>query len=298
MNFRTDLALELREQMQERLPAGVEYDEEEQGELRISRIQVTTQEGSDAFGKPIGRYVTVELPPFRDAAQLLDGRLNAITQELRAMLPENGVVLVVGLGNNDITPDALGPKAADLVLATRHIQQEHAKSMGLEGLRAVANLAPGVLGQTGMETGEIIAGVVATIRPAAVIIVDALAARKLSRMGCTVQLTDSGIVPGAGVGNARKAINRETLGVPVISMGVPTVVDAATLTMDILASRDAQFAEDESLRSFLGEDAQSMVVTPREIDLVIERAARLIAMAINCALQPQIDAEDLLTLVS
>ena len=297
MKFRTDLALELQEDL-DGLPEGIACGQEMLGEIKITRMQIHSEAAAQRLGKPCGRYITVELPPFGEAAQLLGKRLDTLVGELRTLLPPQGDILVVGLGNDGITPDALGPKCADMLLATRHIRQEMAADMGLGALRVVSGIAPGVLGRTGIETGEIIAGIVRSISPAAVITVDALAARRLSRMGCTVQLADSGIVPGSGVGNARLAVNRETLGVPVISIGVPTVVDALTLTMDVLAARDFSFADSDALRAFLGEEPARMMVTPRDIDLVVERAARLIAMALNCALQPHIPPEDLLALAA
>lgn len=298
MQVRTDLALEQRELLGAELPQGVRCEEESGEDWAVTRIFVDTPQGAERMGKPQGAYITVEVPPFQQTVQLLDGRLDALVQELRRLLPESGTVLVVGIGNSDITPDALGPKTAELIFATRHIGAELAESAGLGKLRQVSGLAPGVLGRTGIETGEIVAGLVAAIRPDAVITVDALAARRLSRLGNTVQLSDAGIVPGSGVGNARKELSRATLGVPVIAIGVPTVVDAVTLTIDMLAQKQEQSeGEEQTLREMLGDEAAQMMVTPREVDLMVERASKLIAMAINCATQPQLSAEDLLMLV-
>lgn len=299
MQIRTDLAMERKEALHAGQLTGVASEEETKNGVHITRIHVLSHAGAKQLGRPVGDYITVDVPPFQDAAQLLDGRLDAVVQELRALLPAQGTVLAVGIGNMEITPDALGPKSAQLVLATRHIKKEVAASMGLGELRAVSGLSPGVLGQTGLETGEVIAGVVAAIKPSAVITIDALAARKLARLGSTVQLANTGITPGSGVGNSRMEISEKTLGVPVISIGVPTVVDAATLTYDLLCRQGAHTGMQEAaLREQLGEQGAAMMVTPREIDLLIDRAAKLIAMAINCALQPHIPAEDLLTLVS
>ncbi len=290
MNFRTDLALERSEMYEGSLPEGITCDITEQGGTRITRIEVLSSEGERAIGKPRGKYITVEVPPFSKASQLCDGRLDAVAEALCELLPKEGTILVAGLGNSDITPDALGPKCSELIFATRHIDAELAKSAGLGSLRPVANLTPGVLGRTGVETGEILAGAVRTVQPSAVITVDALAARKLSRLGCTVQMTDTGVTPGSGVGNARAEISSALLGVPVIAVGVPTVVDAATLANDLLGNED--------LDSRLEPEGAQMMITPREIDLVIDRAAHLIAMAVNMALQPHISAEDMLMLVS
>ena len=238
---------------------------------------------------PQGRYITVEVPAFRRNALEPDETADVIADELRALLPQEGAVLVAGLGNSEITPDALGPKFASQVLATRHISRELAESAGLGDLRPVVSLTPGVLGKTGIETGELLRGVVESVRPAAVLTVDALAARRLSRLGCTVQMSDTGVTPGAGVGNARAELSRNSLGVPVIAVGVPTVVDAATLVQDLTQSPPEDV--------FLQEGAD-MMITPREIDLVIERAARLLALAVNRALQPHLSAREILLLVS
>ena len=202
-------------------------------------------------------------------------------------------MLVVGIGNHNITPDALGPKAASKVLATRHIMGTVASSLGLERLRSVCVVSPGVLGQTGIEVGELVSGIVDNADIDCVIAIDSLSSRKLKRLGCTVQITDTGIAPGAGVGNHRNVINKSTMGVPVISVGVPTVVDAATLAADLMSPNDEE--ENEKLRKKLLPNG--MVVTPREIDLLVERASLLIGMSINIALHQDFSAEDLFSLV-
>jgi len=291
MNFRSDLALECREQLSQPQPLsqgqqqGLLASEEEHGDYRVTQLKVLNDEGAQAIGKPPGHYITIELPPLGEYADVFGDGMERAADELRRLLPHEGTVLVVGLGNDNMTPDALGPRCCALVLATRHITGELAKSAGLGALRPVTTLTPGVLGRTGIESGELISAAVRSLKPAAVITVDALAARSLSRLGCTIQITDSGIVPGSGVGNARLEISKATLGVPVLAMGVPTVVDAATLVAEL-----AQVDEPPP------ESAQ-MMVTPREIDLVVERAAKLCAMAVNRALQPHIGVEDFLALV-
>ncbi len=297
MDFRTDLALERRELFTDEEIPGVKSRTSQTGNAHVTAIEVQTEQGVQAIGKPVGKYVTVEVPPFSADAELLDGRLTAVADELRALLPEEGLVLVAGIGNDHITPDALGPLSGERILATRHIGPELAKSIGMEHLRPVAGLLPGVLGQTGIETGEIIAGVVRAIKPVAVITIDALAARRLSRLGCTIQMSDTGITPGSGVGNARTALNRETVGVPVIAIGVPTVVDAATLAIDLLGEGKAE-EEEAKLRELMEPRGTAMMVTPREIDLLVERAARLVALGVNCALQPSLSAEDILSITS
>jgi spore protease len=293
LNFRTDLALERSEVYGSELPEGISCGVSEKDGVKITRIEIQNEKGVQAIGKPVGKYYTVEVPPFTKSSQLCDGRLDAVAEALRELLPTEGTVLVAGLGNSDITPDALGPKCSELIFATRHIGKELADSTGLGNLRPVANMIPGVLGKTGVETGEIIAGAVRSIKPSVVITVDALAARRLSRLGRTVQMSDTGVIPGSGVGNARTEISEASVGVPVISIGVPTVVDAATLANDLLSD-----GGDEDIRTRLEPEGAQMMITPREIDLMIDRAAHLIAMSVNMALQPHISPEDMLMLVS
>lgn len=291
MNFRTDLALERQELIGSERLKGVISETETKDRVKITRIEITDETASRRLSKPIGNYITAEVPPFSTDAEIFDGRLRILSEEIKNMLPVNGTVLVVGLGNISITPDALGPKSAGYILATRHISDELKKSIGFENMRSVASLSPGVLGQTGIETGEIVRGIVDRIKPTAVITVDALASRNLSRLGSTVQMSDTGISPGSGVGNQRKRLDEETLGVKVISIGVPTVVDGATLAHDLIDK------EKSPSYSVLPESEQ-MMVTPKEIDLLIERASKLVGMAINCALQPDISPEDIMSLVS
>ena len=216
-----------------------------------------------------------------------ENAINAVCDELIEFLPK-GLVLVAGLGNTAITPDAIGPKAANGVLATRHIEGEIARSIGLDDMRPVAVISPGVLGQTGIETGEIIAGIAKLINPAAVIVIDALASRCLSRLGCTIQMSDTGICPGSGVGNARAEISKKTIGVPVISVGIPTVVDAVTLAQDLTGHECEKTVNPRGAK---------MIVTPQEIDLLVSRGASTVSMAINYALQQGIDRGTILGLI-
>ena len=287
MEIRTDLALERRELAPESCE-GITSETLSMGNTKITRITVTNRAGEQAVGKPMGNYITIEVPPFSDESVSDDERRSAITVELSRILPKEGPVLIAGLGNSDITPDALGPKTVENILATRHIRGDLATALGLGALRSVSVISPGVLGKTGMETGEIITGIVKEIQPAAVIVIDALASRRLARLGCTVQISDTGIIPGSGVGNARKEISQKTLGVPVVALGVPTVVDASTLARDLLGS---------TAENRISEDSAGMMVTPKEIDTVIDHAAQLVALSINCALHPHLSAELLMALV-
>ncbi|MBQ9850607.1 MAG: GPR endopeptidase [Clostridia bacterium] len=288
MDFRTDLALERCESLDKKDTDGIEIEAFEAKKAKVSRISVTNKNGEKAVGKPMGEYVTVEVAPFARQAQFIDDSLDALVTEIRRFLPEKGSVLVAGLGNMKITPDALGPKCASMIFSTRHITGEIQKATGLYGLRCVSSVSTGVTGDTGVEAGELLKGIIDGVKPDTVITVDALAARSVSRLGNTVQMCSTGIVPGSGVGNARREISEKTLGVPVVAIGVPTVVDAATLVADY--SGDVSFVSDNG--------TENMMVTPREIDLMIERAAKLTALAINCALQPDISPEDMLILTS
>lgn len=291
---RTDLAVEQRELIGEDIK-GVEYSTRDEGGLTVERLCVTTERAAQLLHKPRGTYVTVSLPPLTDNIRDTDERLTVLAREIAGLLPVNGLVLVAGLGNVEITPDALGPKAASRVLATRHISGEIARATGLDRLRAVAVLNTGVTGQTGIETGELLLGVIRRIRPSALIVVDALASRRLERLGCTLQISDTGISPGAGVGNHRFRIDAQSMGVPVIAVGVPTVVDAMTLAFDLLDIDDERRGVE--LSRAVSPEGRAMVVTPKEIDLLVDRAARLISLSINFALQSDIEIEDLLDLI-
>lgn len=286
MEPRTDLALEKREILGKKEPEGVESSEFSEGGVSFTKIKIINKKGSEILGKPIGTYITAEIPQLMKNPINDEETIEAIANQLRNLIPKNGAVLVAGLGNTDITPDAVGPKSVSMVLATRHIDKSLSEEIGLGELRSVAGFIPGVLGRTGLEAAESVKGIAASIEPSAVIVVDALAARRLSRLGTTVQISDTGIIPGSGVGNARKEITERSVGVPVISVGVPTVVDVGTLVNDLTGSK-----------SELSKENRNMIITPREIDIVIERASELIGMAINKALQPDISVDEMMMLV-
>ncbi|MBR2337889.1 MAG: GPR endopeptidase [Clostridia bacterium] len=277
MQYRTDLALEAAQQWAGSLPPDARQREETVGAVTLHCLTLGEQSAAQ-LGRAAGEYVTAQLPPLTDNEQQLEEMARTVAQELTRLLPPSGTVLVVGLGNEAITPDALGPRAARMVLATRHIRGELARSAGLDDLRPVAVLSPGVLGHTGMESGELTAGACACVQPSAVIAVDALAAGSLSRLGCTVQLSNTGIAPGSGVGNNRRPLDEKLLGVPVIGIGVPTVVDASTLARELTGQDGGETVSPRGA---------AMMVTPREVDLMIARASRLVAMIVNAALQPE-----------
>ncbi len=289
MNVRTDLALEKEEFITNSENTGIKKRKKHTEKTAVTEIEIVSSDGERAIGKPKGRYITVEMSEFSYDSEILDDRLKSLTAEIKRLLPDGeSPVLVAGIGNENITPDALGPLCAKSIFSTRHIDNKLAYEIGFKSLHPVCTLATGVLGQTGIETGEIIKSVVSSISPRAVILVDALAAASLSRLGRTVQITDTGITPGSGVGNSRAEISENTLGVPVIAIGVPTVVDAVTLARDI--TENAELENN-------AENAKNMMVTPREIDVMVKRAAKLIALSINCALQPEIEPDILLSVV-
>ncbi|MGX8701209.1 GPR endopeptidase [Caproiciproducens sp.] len=267
MVFRTDLALENTEPSR--------HVTRKEKDCTVTRID---EEGN--------AYVTLEVQAISDHIDSDNSLLTLTAQELTALLPEKGSVLVAGLGNRAITPDALGPLVAEKILATRHIKGELARVTGLDRLRPVSVVSPGVLGCTGIEAVELLQALVKELNPDAVVAVDALAARSPARLGCTVQLCSAGISPGAGVGNARPRIDESTLGVPVVSMGIPTVVDAATLAADLLDG------ETDGSEEKIAPRGAQMMVTPREIDLIISRGARLLSMGINVALNPSLSIQD------
>lgn len=294
MNFRTDLAMEAV-QLLKQTDSGIKQHKKNVGDLEITQVTIETDAAAQKLGKLKGKYITIELPAFTDNFQNIDDKIEVISKQIRYLLPSEGLIFVVGLGNEAITPDALGPKTIKSILATRHITGEIARSTGLDALRSVAAIAPGVLGQTGIEVSEIIQSIIKKIKPAALIVVDALASMETSRLGTTIQICNTGISPGSGVGNARPGLNQESMGVPVIGIGVPTVVDAQTLAKNLLNSDTTRYSEKISQKT--APRGELMMVTPREIDLLIERSSKLLAMSINGALQPNFSVDDIMSLV-
>ena len=285
-SVRTDLALEAKELLG-RQHHGIKSSAFTRGTLSVDLVEVLTEDAARELKKPCGTYITVSLSPFGSAQQLNHSEIEAVASLIDDMLPkENPLTLVVGLGNQDITPDALGPKTVSQTLVTRHIVQSM-QNQGLENLASVAAIAPGVLGQTGIETQEIILSLVRQISPSCVIAIDALASKSMKRLGSTVQISNTGISPGSGVFNKRRELSEHTLGVPVISIGVPTVVDAQTLASGILQKNGQTGAP----VAFSG--GETMMVTPREIDVIIKRASNILALCINKALQPNLQIEDI-----
>lgn len=251
--------------------------------FRITEIIIASDAAGAAIGRGRGRYLTLESADLHHATPQLKAQATELAEELRPFIP-TGAVLVAGLGNADITPDAIGPETAGRVLATRHLRHELKDNAPdtdfLRELRPVSVLANGVLGQTGIETAELIAALKQTVRPSCVIAVDALACSDLRRLGTTVQISDAGISPGSGVRNARAELSWRTLGVPVIAVGVPTVVDLHTVVQQAAEGKADLHA------------VPNMMVTPRNIDELLHHAARLLALSLNLALHPQLSFED------
>lgn len=286
---RTDLALEAQELWQESAGKttkleGVAACESQREGLSVNRVEILNDRGSQALGKPVGTYITLELEGVARREEDIFGRAaRAIAGELEGLLkgvPSDGLVLVAGLGNRAITPDAVGPKVHEHILVTRHLVAQLPEYFGQ--LRPVASLAAEVLGNTGVESGEVVRAVCERIKPACVVAVDALASRSLSRLCRTVQLADTGISPGSGVGNHRFALDRERLGVPVIALGVPTVVEGATLAADLLGTEELPQLEGGEL-----------LVTPKDIDSQVADLSKIIGYGISLALQPGLTVADL-----
>lgn len=307
-NFRTDLALERRDIYQKinKLQEidGVESTEEDVNEnVKVSRVKITNQNGEQALGKPIGNYVTIDVKKLKLAGEdEIQKTSETVTDELRKIIDlhtdKQGDILVVGLGNIYVTPDSLGPKVINEIDVTRHIIKYLPQYID-EGTRPVSAISPGVLGTTGIETVEILKGIVDNIQPKLLIVIDALASRSIERISSTIQISDTGIVPGAGVGNTRQEISQNTLGIPIVAIGIPTVVELATLVsdgIDIFIDRLQDKAESneylnklqqndkyEEVKEALNVGEYNMIVTPKEIDDLIENMKDIVARGINFA---------------
>ena len=282
---RTDLALEARELWQESAEkttrlSGVKATKQRAEGYPVTRVDILDERGEKALGKPRGTYRTIDLTAFwQRKSDFFERAVRAVGGQLKELLPGEGTVLVIGLGNGAMTPDAVGPLAADSVLVTRHLIA--AMPRHFSGFRPVAVFRTGVLGTTGVESAESVRGLAAEVKPACVIAVDALASRRTGRVCAAVQLSDTGIIPGSGVGNHRSPLNAGTLGVPVIAIGVPTVVDSATLAADLLEESGVTDYDAEALQK----SRQNLMVTPRDIDQQVRDLGKVIGYGINWALQ-------------
>lgn len=282
MRIRTDLAVEARESF-----AGsdtevhgviVEEDYDESRDIRLTKVQIVSERGAREMGKPMGSYLTLEAPgmavPDEDYHREISEALAYYLKELMGEEKERSI-LVAGLGNRDVTPDALGPKTISNLLITRHLIREYGKGvMGTERCSQISGIVPGVMAQTGMETSEIIRGIVEQTKPDLLIVIDALAARSTKRLSRTIQLTDTGIQPGSGVGNHRNSLTEESLGIPVIAIGVPTVVEAAAIIYDAQGNCEQ-----------MPPHLNGMFVTPKNIDETIKQLSFTLSEALNIAFQ-------------
>ena len=320
-NVRTDLALEAKEIYQEKHRKekdidGIEVINEIDNDIKVTTVKVKDENGARKIGKPKGNYVTIDIPEFTAYDGETMDRVSQVVSEILGRMINIDVektALVVDLGNWKVTPDALGPKVTEGIMVTRHLKTVMPEIMN-DSVRPVCSIAPGVLGITGVETVEIIKGTVERVKPDVVICIDALAARRVERVNTTIQIGDTGISPGAGVGNNRKQINEDNLGVKVIAIGVPTVVDAVTIANDTIdmvvdslmnnASSGNDFYKmlgslDKNEKSSLIREVLSskslgeMIVTPKDIDLIINSLAKIISNGINMAVQPNMDMEDI-----
>jgi len=305
MQYRTDLAMERAQSLGD-IP-GVRMCATPMGCFTRSEVDVQEAAAAARLQKPRGRYITFECAPVHSLSQESRQNLSQeIARTLQSMLPPFGDVLAVGLGNRHITSDALGSRVIEGVLVTRHLKD--ALPPSLQGrLRGVSALCPGVLGITGMETADMVRGAVEQTHPAAVIAVDALSARECARIGTAIQITDTGIQPGSGVGNHRTGLTRETLGIPVIAVGVPTVVYSTVIVRDALALLLADFPEsgenrvgaaDALARHLTDLPLGELVVTPREIDQLVGELGQVLAMGLNLALQPRLNAQEIATMMN
>lgn len=308
-NFRTDLADERNEIYKKANNIstnvdGIEAEEDEAENIKIGRVNIVNENGEQAIGKPQGTYVTLDIKNIKTIQhEEIEKVANVLANELRNLINKHITdvddILVVGLGNIYVTPDALGPKVVPEIEVTRHILQYMPKAM-LEDTRPVSAIAPGVLGITGIETMEILKGIVDNVKPKMLIVIDALASRNIERISSSIQLSDTGIVPGAGVENTRKEISEKTLGIPVVALGIPTVVDLASITNDCIRifiedlqqkamSNDAlnklkDTDNYEQIKEALNVGKYNMIVTPKEIDELIENMKEIVALGINQAL--------------
>lgn len=282
MALRTDLAIEMSGGENEDIK-GVEKEYNEQGDIKITTVKITSVEGERATGKPMGEYITLEFPPIYKICDFSVLEKTVIGALERLLKGKRENILIAGLGNTEITPDAVGPLTARGILATRHISGQFAEEIGLKGLKSVSVITPGVLGQTGIETAELIKGAISAVRPDVLIVIDALTAGSAERLFRTIQLCNTGISPGSGVKNSRQEISEKNLDIPVIAVGVPTVTDADTLALELTGKEP--------------EKESNMFVTPKDVDLLVDRISEILAQALNLFLQPEIDGDIISRLV-
>ncbi|WP_446898738.1 GPR endopeptidase [Clostridium sp. LBM24168] len=323
LDVRTDLALEAKEIYESEIGEevdGVKVNERLRDNIKITDVKITGDTGEKKIGKPKGSYITLDIPKYayydgelrNKLSKVVGDELKCILDSIDTRIDKSMTVLVVGLGNWNITPDSLGPKVISKLMITRHLRQLIPDKID-ERIRPVCAVAPGVLGITGIESSEIIRGIVDKIRPNLIICIDALASRKVERVNSTIQISNTGISPGSGVANRRMELSEKTLGIPVIAVGVPTVVDAATMANDTIdlvlndmiskSKRGEEFyrmlksIDKEEKRKLILEVlnpySENIMVTPKDVDIVIESISKILASAVNMALQPELNLEEI-----
>lgn len=300
---RTDLALETCRDVLKHKPKtqGIECKKWQKGPITGEEVRILNAEGERETGRAVGRYLTLNTGAlWLDEAEAFREKVLVLAQVIREMAEELGPcrsVMIAGLGNESITADAIGPRAVKELVVTHHIKKNSPRLFREWKLFDLCAIAPGVLGQTGLESADVIAGVTERYRPDLILVIDALASRELARLVRTIQLCDTGIRPGSGVGNDRPKLDRESLGCPVISVGVPTVVDAATLASDAIEAFTCEAVDQEAIRHTWEENGLNFYVTPKETDAVIRTVSRFVAYGINLAFHQNMTYEDMLSLI-
>lgn len=311
--IRTDLAAEIKEFGKFTEKDGIYDKSSENRGIKVREIRVLNENAAKITGKPKGTYITVDFSRSFEDEAVFGIAAEVIAEKIRSLVGDDisQNVLVVGLGNARLTSDAIGPETLNGVIVTRHLKKHMPEVYESLNLRNLSALVPGVLGSTGIESSDIVKAVVEKIKPSFIVAVDALASRCSDRVCSTVQISNSGICPGSGVGNMRRELSEKTLGIPVIAVGVPTVIDTATIAYDTFEAlcRESGISELEKLlqdgvlsygkvRNALGEDSVNMIVTPRDIDLLVDKASRLVSLSLNIALHGDLTAEEISALLN
>jgi len=312
-NIRTDLAAEIKEFRKLTEKDGFYDEASEEDGIKIREVRILNEAAASKIGKPIGTYITVDFGNAFEDDTVFDSATGIISKRIKSLvgIDLNEDVLLVGLGNSHLTSDAIGPETLNGIIVTRHLKTHLPEIYTELPLRELSALTPGVLGTTGIETADIVKAVTDKIKPSSVIVIDALASRRAERVCSTVQMSDSGISPGSGVGNHRQELSQKTLGIPVISIGIPTVIDTATLAYDTFETIcsgsnsntlknlfDNNIITYKSVCDALGESSSNMIVTPRDIDVLVNKASRLLAFSLNKALHGDLSSEEIQSLLN
>ena len=304
--IRTDLAAEALDGNKKGIPEGAEIKSSRCDNISMEHLKIKNENAKKEIGKPIGNYLTLTVPFLGTSFFPSEKELTFLKNAFSSILPERifskekeaSSVLVAGIGNESITPDALGPLVCEKILATRHIGKELMEEIGLSSLLPVSVLKTSVLGQSGIDASELILAVSKKIKPSAVIVIDALCSRSTNRIGTTIQISDSGISPGSGVGGARPEISEKTLGVPVIAIGIPTVVDGVTIALDLLREKDILLKKAILSKKSENDTEKNLMVTPKDIDKIVKNGSELISLMINSSIQKNLSKDDISFLIS